>query len=169
MKDVTDTSKSNNGLTQRKPWSAAPWEEEMVIKALSDICVTIERQGHSMVTIKNVLIAHWCSLHSLPRKIACIPKAEGGLGLEPWDGESKLVGKLPRIKKPVLKFEGITKWRKNRVMQLATEEKIPLTNEQAKKIANEELTGVIASDDIPEAARALRSEWKKLRKELRSG
>lgn len=149
------------GITQRKPWSSAPWSEEMTLTALSEVCRTLRRRGKDVAQVWLTLSAHWCSLHRLPRAICCVPRALGGLGLEPWDGRSLLSHHLPRIDKTGIEVTNMTDWRERQLATVAAEEGIVLDAQALKRVAQRQLMDVIAADDIPNISREYRQAWKR--------
>jgi hypothetical protein len=148
------------GLTQRKPWSNEPWSPDSVIKSILDVTLILQRRGLDTIDVWASMSSYWCQKHHLPKSVLQVPISLGGLGLEFWDGHTELSMPMPTINKVEFRFKGVTEYRTNKVIALATETSIPITHEQASNIASRQLQDVLAADDVPSVAVILRNKWK---------
>jgi hypothetical protein len=142
------------GLTQRKPWTAAPWDEVGTLTSIRDTCMILVRRGG--LDFWPHFSSVWAQLHHLPSVIVNIPRHLGGLGLGRWDGMTRVDPPFPRVERvkaiPVMK----TSWRVDRIRTLAAEYKVKLTEDQIHAVASDELNAVLGSDDIPSISRMYR-------------
>jgi len=148
------------GLTQRKPWSSAPWEDIGTLRALREVCGTLTRRGCDGWDVWRALRSRWCELHRLPVACLGVPIGLGGYGLDEWDGKSWLSSSVPKIDvSQELQFDIKTDWRVDRLKRKAIEAGLEVRVDWTK-LAQNELANVVAADDVPEVSRALRSKWK---------
>jgi len=109
-----------------------------------------------------VLAGVWCQLHHLPRCCLSVPISAGGFGIEKWNGQDMLSQPIPKLERPNVIFENMNNYRANQIAKDAKEFKIPLTNIQVAELAQEQLTRVVAADDVPTVSSYLRREWNNL-------
>jgi hypothetical protein len=154
------------GLTQRKPWSANPWSEDMVMRALYEATRTLRRRASSRTAdidkIWRTLRHVWCRNHNLPDAACWTPEHAGGLGIEPMPlGESwHITPPIPRalvtgVGKPLNQ----TSWRRDNLTEYAAERYGLEIGERADEIAVEELLSTVTSDNVPAVAREVRQSW----------
>lgn len=159
-------ARSIPGLSQRKPWSSNPWSEDMVLKALYDTCVTLKRRvaerrdviDSTWRTLRRI----WCRNHSMPIAVSWTPVFSGGFGIEPGPiGRTyKIVPPVPRVDMASLvKVENQLPWRANVIAAYAKERYDLDVSDLASDLAHRELLNTIASDNIPDVARSVRSQW----------
>ena len=148
------------GIVQRKPWSNAPWEEEMVLKSLKEVTVTLTRRGVDSEAVWKSLKTKWCILHRLPVASVMVPRSLGGFGIDTWDHKTFLTNKVPRIDKPPFTIMNQNDFRYHKVCALADELGLTLDENDLREIAIDQLSQVIASDDIPSVGKMFRTKWK---------
>jgi hypothetical protein len=159
-------ARSIPGLTQRKPWSNNPWSEDMVLKALYDNTITLKRRVSERAdVVEKVWISLrriWCRNHSLPIAVCYTPIFSGGLGIEPGP-----VGKTYTITPPIpkaglngrVKVTNQNTWRQTEIEKYAKERYDIDVSGVSKELAADELLQTVASDNVPDVARAMRKEW----------
>lgn len=148
------------GITQRKPWSSAPWTEDSVIKAIYETFKTLERRLGNLSSLWNSLASRWCQLHQLPRSCLSAPTALGGFGFERVTQLTKIVPPVPKMAKPTFTFNNMTDWREKQILKTAQLYGLAPDADWLKQEAISELSNVIASDDVPAISRELRNQWK---------
>jgi hypothetical protein len=139
------------GLTQRKPWSSSPWEEESTMSHIYSVIQTLRRRGIN----EDKLMAWWSAVKlvwSQRRHVSQtwlqIPKHMGGLGVEPWDGRSFVKDRWPRVNTATLKVTNATDFRANQITEQFKEITV-LTSGEASQLAQNMMSQKIVSDDIP--------------------
>jgi hypothetical protein len=154
------------GLTQRKPWSSMPWSETSVLEAIYDVGRTLQRRGANGLAAYSSIAMRWCQLHRIPRPLLALPRALGGAGVEPWDGETYVTPALPRLERSDFKPLNQNNYRRDKWLERATEVSLSLTPEQAAEIGREELLKTMAADDVPQIARPMRERWREQLKSI---
>lgn len=155
------------GLTQRKPWSSAPWTPDYVIRAIYETVKILRRRIPTH--LKEIdyawtkLKGSWCANHSLPKEVISTPSYLGGFGIESYDGQltriEPKISSLAKTIKPV-KIVNQTSWRSNKIKKYYEERyHVKMTSERCDQLAQEELVNTVTSDDIPEVSKEARSQW----------
>jgi len=145
------------GLVQRKPWTPAPWDEEGVIKSVYEATVILRRRGGDT----KALDAFWRGAKEVWSKRKHVsdrwlgwPRELGGLGVEPWDGKTRPVGKWPRVSPSGLTVTNMTE--AGREALTNKYERWNLTPAEKETIAQKAMAATLSSDDIPEISRRMR-------------
>lgn len=138
----------------------------MVLKALFDTCVTLKRRvsGRSDVidATWRSLRRIWCRNHSMPVAVSWTPVFSGGFGIEPGPvGKTyKIVPAVPRVSmEKLVRVDNQLPWRAEQISKYAKERYNMDVSELAADLAHQELLNTIASDNIPDVARSVRSAW----------
>lgn len=145
------------GLQQRKPWSSAPWEDESTMKHVYDTVQILRRRGCPEVRCTawwRACKIVWSQRLHLSQDWLQVPRALGGLGVEPWDGHTFVVGKWPRLETDSIRVLNQTGWR---ATQLETKFApfLPISRPEAETLAGRMVAKKIASDDVPSVNSAL--------------
>jgi len=152
------------GLMQRKPWSNTPWSGSMIIDAIyKDIHILRRRlpTNSKIDTFWKHVSGIWCTLHKIPIQALTIPKVHGGLGLGQWNGTDIIEPKIIQVPKLKVKIKNSNGLRGDQIRKKAEMYNIKLNADDAESIAQDQMSSVLASDDLPQISRKLRSEWKK--------
>jgi hypothetical protein len=156
-------SRAAPGLTQRKPWSSAPWSPDYVIKAIYETVRILRRRLEDSSRIDKIwkfLSNNWCRDHSLPRQSLQIPTYLGGFGIEPFDGCGRLVPPVLTVEKPAaaqIRVLNQTNWRADKMAAYYKERY--QVDIDTTELARTALVNVLSADDIPEISRVLRKDW----------
>jgi hypothetical protein len=152
------------GLTQRKPWTSAPWTEVGTWRALRDTLSTIQRRtGDSAETdaIWRHLSRRWAQLHRLPQELLAIPEPLGGYGVGEWDGVSRTSKPAPTVESVDVDVINSTGWLgRKKAAHLQEEFSISLDAQDIKLLDKREFQKRMRADSVPEYARQLRTLWK---------
>jgi len=150
------------GLTQRKPWTPHPWEEEQTMRAIFETVKTLRRR--SGPTVDKLWLSYkqrWSSLHNLPIQALSAPIHLGGFGIEPAQPLYQIVPPVPRVPRDIARVSNATDWRQNKTKQKYLEKYgLVIGQEDADRIAEEERNKTMSSDDIPQVSSAYRAKWK---------
>lgn len=139
------------GLLQRKPWSSAPWEEESTMSAIYDTCRTLRRRGADCRRVDGFWRAVkqvWSQRRHVSTNWLQVPKNLGGLGVEPWDGETMPVSRWPVTDTLNLRVTNATEWRA-RKLEAEYSKFLPISVSEAGALAARLLAKKVASDDVP--------------------
>jgi hypothetical protein len=148
------------GLTQRKPWSSTPWSETSTMEAVYDVGRTLQRRGADGLEAYASIASRWCQLHRIPRAVLRLPRALGGAGVEPWDGETYVKPPMPKLEKASFQPGNQNAYRADRWVARAAELGLGLSTDQAKNMGRQELLDTMAADDVPQIAGPLREKWR---------
>lgn len=139
------------GLQQRKPWSSAPWEEESTMKHVHDTIQILRRRGCPEDNCSNWWRACkivWSQRLHLSQDWLQLPRGLGGLGVEPWDGRTFVVGKWPRLELDSIRVTNQTGWRADQ-LERKYSTLLPLTRVEAEDMARRMVSQKMAADDVP--------------------
>lgn len=78
-------------MTQRKPWSTDPWEEEGNLRALYQAGGTYVRRGGDVSQwgeLWDSELKRWAERRGVKAEVVSVPRLLGGLGLGVWDGHT---------------------------------------------------------------------------------
>jgi hypothetical protein len=163
------------GLTQRKPWSSAPWSPDLVLRAIYETVRILRRRlpDHTFHIdyCWRILKGDWCASHSLPREVVTTPVYLGGFGIEtstgPMTSIEPKISSLIKTIKPI-KVLNQTSWRSQRIMKYYLDRYSEvLTKERCDQIAQDQLVTTVTSDDIPEVSKEARQQWNNILKRTR--
>lgn len=150
------------GLTQRKPWSAAPWTEEAVMLHLRDTFRTLLRRGCDPARAQiwwSAAASAWAQRRHASTRWLQLPVPLGGLGVEPWDCATVADERWPRVDVGAIRVKNSTPWRSERIS-----EQLPpalmATRTECDELAARLLSAKISGDDIPAVGKALRAAAK---------
>jgi len=149
-------------LVQRKPWTSQPWEAAGVLRSFWDKTGILFRRGADQIQLNQIwdkLRERWCQLHKIPIGAVAVPSELGGLGVGIWDGKTKVVPPLPKLQKMGFTIKAKTKWREENILTEAA--KLGISDIDAAKAAEDQLSGVVSSDDVPAAAISNRTKWRR--------
>jgi len=148
------------GLQQRKPWSAAPWDDESTMAHVYDSVRTLRRRGvdHDRVDMwwRGAKIV-WSQRNHVSSDWLQIPRNFGGLGIEPWDGRARASKPWPRVDTLRLRVLNQTPWR-SKFLQDKYASWLPITQAEAVALAQQKAAEKVATDDVP----ALNSVYRKM-------
>lgn len=151
------------GLMQRKPWSNTPWSGSMVLDALYKDIQILRRRLPANEEIDKFWLhvsKTWCKLHKLDSAVITIPKTFGGLGLGEWDGVSVVKPHIPQLPKYNITVKNSNNVRKEKIMEVSNKFGLGLNEDDAESLAQNEMSAVLVSDDLPSVSRSLREKWK---------
>lgn len=146
----------------------------MVLKALYDNTITLKRRVSERANIIEKIWVSlrriWCRNHSMPTAVSWTPIFSGGFGIEPGRvGVSTTIE--PAIPKVTIsgriRVVNQNEWRKNEIEKYARERYDMDVSSLSGELAADELLQTVASDNVPDVARAMRTEWLELLKGLR--
>lgn len=151
------------GLQQRKPWNAAPWDEESTMAHIFDTVRTLRRRGADPSRIDGWWRACklvWSQVKHLSQDWLQVPKHLGGLGVEPWDGRTFPKSKWPRTPRSLVRISNMTNWRAQQI-QKSYETWLPVTSSEAQSLAESQASDKMSTDDIPQINRVYREHSEK--------
>lgn len=146
------------GLTQRKPWNPQPWQQQSVIAALYDQCLTLDRRLAQPVAMDKIwpsLARRWSQLNHRSQTWLQIPATLGGLGVEPWGGRLLPEEPWPESEARPGKVVSDNAWRKKLVTESFSD--YSPTEAEVDAVAASELFSKIATDDVPQVNSYLRT------------
>jgi hypothetical protein len=153
-------------LTQRKPWSSAPWDEESSMSAVWSAVSTIRRRLGGSERLDRWWAAVkrcWSQRKHVSTNWLQIPKSMGGLGVEPWDSKTFPLKPWPRVNKLSVRVLNQTGWRAEKLEE-QYQPILPINHVQAQLLADKVVAEKIASDDVP----AVNSVFHKMSKSPKS-
>jgi hypothetical protein len=150
-------------LTQRKPWSSIPWSDEAVMNSLWQAGQTLLRRGVANERWQHLWGAYkrvWSQRKHVTQTWLQIPLSMGGLGVEPWDGKTRLNGVWPGIDKRSITITNMTQFREKQVTQILRPIVPDLTQQEAASIAQQLVSEKVVMDDVPAVNSLLRKQVK---------
>jgi hypothetical protein len=151
-------------LLQRKPWSNEPWDPAGVMRGIWDKIGILKRRdcdSDSCDMLWSILSKRWCELNHLPLEALSVPANLGGLGVSVWDGKTAISPPIPTMKKLGFQAIGKTGFRVDKLRLQAQELHIDREIDY-NKMADDQLNGVVSSDDVPAASIISRRLWRSL-------
>jgi len=160
-------SRSVPSIVQRKPWNPEPLDDATSMSAIRDALYTIRRRGGPVDKLDKAWASvkqTWSQEHHLSQVWLQIPLPRG-LGVEPWDGETMLSGRLHKLRLPQnLKVVNSTGFTKRRITKYYSSW-MPVSESEAELLAHIELVQKVAADDVPAISSAARSRHKREQKQ----
>lgn len=148
------------GLSQRKPWSSAPWEEESTMMQIYESLKILKRRGCDLERCRNwwegVKLV-WSQHNHVSSDWLMIPKSLGGVGAEPWDGETLAIGKWPKVDRASVVVTNMTTWRSQKLKEDYSTW-FNITDSEASELSSVALSEKLCADDIPSINRVLRDK-----------
>jgi len=137
------------GLVQRKPWNAAPWEEEGVMAHLHGVVQILRRRwgGKFVECAWSALKTVWSRRKHLSQDWLKIPKP-AGFGIEPPD--SRLYANHRIVKpggKPIQLLHN--NWSRDQILADPLAPAYAVSSETAQRIADARVLAKASADDIP--------------------
>lgn len=146
------------GLTQRRPWNAAPWRDEATLCGVVKTCALLRRRSpfpDRVTTLEDHVVGRWMARLGLDERLLSIPQACGGLGVRPWDGRWAV--RQWRSDPPrAVEVLNRTDFRVGQITTQFADLGIPVAPEVAGDVATRRLATKIASDDVPAVLPELR-------------
>lgn len=148
------------GLQQRKPWTSSPWDEESVMINVYEATTILRRRGCDSKRLDcywKAVKLNWSRRKHLSTDWLQVPKALGGLGVEPWSGTILPLNKWPRVDINKIKVTNRTTWRRDKVIERYLPF-MPVTEAEAEVIAQDEIAAKVTTDDVPSLNSVLRAQ-----------
>lgn len=150
-------------LTQRKPWTAEPWNGEATIRALIKTIRLLERRlARSLPKLLTIVTAAWVRKRKLDVEWLRLPESMGGIGVLPWQGyiaDRRLPTAVPTV--PIAFDVNPTTWAMYYASTKAILDKTMIPNEPPiwQAIQQEQLRGKVSTDDVPAVNRLTRQKY----------
>lgn len=137
------------GLVQRKPWNAAPWEEEGVMQHLYGVIQIMRRRwgGSYVESAWTALKTVWSRRKHLSQTWLALPKPYG-FGIEPPDLRYRASARIVEAGlRPVSLAHN--NWQRDQILADPLAQVYSVTTEVAEQMADARVLAKASADDIP--------------------
>lgn len=151
-------------ICQRKPWSSEPLDVSAQWTVFRSVFDTLKRRGCDPERIEalwEILTVRFATKNKISPTVFSTPRVLGGMGVTAFTG-AEVTGPVPQPAKERIQFQNVTEFRTKGWLNRSEDLRLPITNEAANQLADEDRMSKVVGDDIQAFTAAMRPKYRRM-------